>query len=67
MASPMLAGVVDAIEAGIYWPGEASWFAPLMNGLRHDDHYMVAADFDAYFATQPVSYTHLTLPTILLV
>ena len=48
-ASPMLAGVVDAIEAGIYWPGEASWFAPLMNGLRHDDHYMVAADFDAYF------------------
>ena len=51
-ASPMLAGVVDAIEAGIYWPGEASWFAPLMNGLRHDDHYMVAADFDAYFATQ---------------
>ena len=23
-----------------------------MNGLRHDDHYMVAADFDAYFATQ---------------
>jgi len=52
MASPTLAGVVDAIEAGIYWPGEASWFAPLMNGLRHDDHYMVAADFDAYFATQ---------------
>ena len=51
-ASPMLAGVVDAIEAGIYWPGEAGWFAPLMNGLRHDDHYMVAADFDAYFATQ---------------
>jgi starch phosphorylase len=51
-ASPLLAGVVDAIEAGIYWPGEAGWFAPLMNGLRHDDHYMVAADFDAYFATQ---------------
>ena len=46
------AGVVDAIEAGIYWPGEGGWFAPLMNGLRHDDHYMVAADFDAYFATQ---------------
>ncbi|MGZ3328275.1 MAG: glycogen/starch/alpha-glucan phosphorylase [Xanthobacteraceae bacterium] len=51
-ASPMLAGVVHAIEAGIYWPGEAGWFAPLMNGLRHDDHYMVAADFDDYFATQ---------------
>ena len=48
----MLAGVVHAIEAGIYWPGEAGWFAPLMNGLRHDDHYMVAADFDDYFATQ---------------
>ncbi len=51
-ASPMLAGVVDAIEAGIYWPGESGWFAPLINGLRHDDHYMVAADFDDYFATQ---------------
>ena len=51
-ASPMLAGVVDAIEAAIYWPGEGGWFAPLMNGLRHDDHYMVAADFDAYFAAQ---------------
>jgi glycogen phosphorylase len=23
-----------------------------MNALRHDDHYMVAADFDAYFTTQ---------------
>ena len=23
-----------------------------MNGLRHDDNYMVAADFDDYFATQ---------------
>ena len=52
-------GVADAlrassmrIEAAIYWPGEGGWFAPLLNGLRHDDHYMVAADFDAYFATQ---------------
>ena len=23
-----------------------------MNGLRHDDYYMVAADFDDYFAAQ---------------
>ena len=30
----------------------AQRFAPLMNGLRHGDDYMVAADFDAYFATQ---------------
>ena len=27
-ASPMLAGVVDAIEAGIYWPGEARLVRP---------------------------------------
>jgi glycogen phosphorylase len=51
-ASPMLAAAVDAIEAGIFWPGEAGRFAPLMHALRHSDYYMVAADFDDYAATQ---------------
>jgi starch phosphorylase len=51
-ASPMLAAVIDSVEAGIFWPGEGGLFAPLMHGLRHDDHYMVTDDFDDYFATQ---------------
>jgi starch phosphorylase len=51
-ASPMLAEVMNAVEAGVYWPGEAGRFAPLMVALRHADYYMVTADFDAYFAAQ---------------
>jgi starch phosphorylase len=51
-ASPMLAAAVDAIEAGIFWPGEEGRFAQLMQALRHNDYYMVAADFDDYVATQ---------------
>ena len=45
------AACVEAIEAGVFSPGEPAGYAPLMNALRHDDHFMVAADFDAYFAT----------------
>jgi starch phosphorylase len=51
-ASPMLAAVLDSVEAGVYWPGEGGRFAPLMQALRHHDHYMVTADFEDYFATQ---------------
>jgi starch phosphorylase len=51
-ASPTLADVMNAVEAGVYWPGEAGRFAPLMGALRHADYYMVTADFDAYFAAQ---------------
>jgi glycogen phosphorylase len=52
VASPMLTAAIDAIEAGIFWPGEAGRFAPLMQALRHHDYYMVTADFDDYVATQ---------------
>jgi starch phosphorylase len=51
-ASPELADAIQAIEAGLFWPGEGGRFAPLMDGLRHHDHYMVAADFADYHATQ---------------
>src|SRR6266704_5678445 len=47
-ASPTLAEVMNAIEAGVYWPGEAGRFAPLMGALRHADYYIVTADFDGY-------------------
>jgi glycogen phosphorylase len=51
-ASPVLARVIDSIDAGIFWPGEGGLFTPLMNALRHHDYYMVTADFDDYAATQ---------------
>ncbi len=51
-ASPMLARTIDAIDAGIFWPGEGGLFTPLMHALRHHDYYMVTADFDDYVATQ---------------
>ena len=50
-ASPTLAGVIEAIESNIFWPTEGNQFAPLTNGLRHHDYYMVATDFDDYFST----------------
>jgi starch phosphorylase len=48
----MLARAIDAIDAGIFWPGEGGRFAPLMQALRHHDYYMVTADFDDYVAAQ---------------
>ncbi|HZO44917.1 MAG TPA: glycogen/starch/alpha-glucan phosphorylase [Xanthobacteraceae bacterium] len=51
-ASPMLKRVIDAIDAGIFWPGEGGLFTPLMHALRHHDYYMISADFDDYAATQ---------------
>ena len=51
-ASPELARAIDAIDAGIFWPGEGGRFTPLMNALRYHDYYMVTADFDDYAATQ---------------
>jgi glycogen phosphorylase len=51
-ASSMLARTIEAVEAGIFWPGEGGRFASLMKALRHHDYYMIASDFDDYAATQ---------------
>ncbi len=51
-ATPMLARVLEAVEAGIFWPGEGGRFASLINELRYHDYYMVTADFEDYVATQ---------------
>ena len=47
----MLKRVIDAIDTGIFWPGEGGLFTPLMHALRHHDYYMISADFDDYVAT----------------
>jgi starch phosphorylase len=51
-ASPRLADAIAAIEGGAFSPDEPGRFMPLMNALRHADYYMVAADFEAYYAAQ---------------
>jgi glycogen phosphorylase len=50
--SPKLAKAAEAIETSAFSPDDPDRFASVVNGLRNSDYYMVAADFDSYFATQ---------------
>jgi starch phosphorylase len=36
----------------VFSPDDTGRFTSLKQTLRHSDYYMVAADFDAYYATQ---------------
>ncbi len=47
-ASGMLGEVLDSVESGVFSPDDPSRYAGLVNNIRHYDHFMVAADFDAY-------------------
>jgi glycogen phosphorylase len=51
-ASPDLAAVLEAVQSGVFSPGEPGRFGDLVNAVRHFDHFMVAADFDAYYGAQ---------------
>jgi glycogen phosphorylase len=51
-ASPILAAALDAIAAGAFSPNEPNRFRALIDAVLDYDHFMVAADFDAYWATQ---------------
>ncbi|MBB3932218.1 starch phosphorylase [Kaistia hirudinis] len=51
-ASRNLADVLDAIDGGVFSPGEPGRFAALTTSLRHHDYFMVTADFDSYYAAQ---------------
>ncbi|WP_293853495.1 glycogen/starch/alpha-glucan phosphorylase [uncultured Alsobacter sp.] len=50
--SPILGQVLDAIGSGVFSPGEPNRFEGIVNAVRHYDHFLVAADFDAYYASQ---------------
>jgi glycogen phosphorylase len=50
--SPQLARAIDAIGGGEFSPGDAGRFESVAHALRHLDHYMVSADFDAYYEAQ---------------
>ncbi len=51
-ASRELSAVLEAIEAGVFSPGEPGRFAALTTALRHHDYFLVTADFDSYYAAQ---------------
>ena len=50
--SPMLSQVLDAVGTGVFSPGDPQRFAEIVDALLHHDHFLVAADFDAYAACQ---------------
>ncbi|MEO8740473.1 MAG: glycogen/starch/alpha-glucan phosphorylase [Casimicrobiaceae bacterium] len=51
-ASPTLGDVLEAIASGVFSPDDRTRYRGLVDGLWHHDHFMVAADFDAYTAAQ---------------
>ncbi|MBS0582196.1 MAG: glycogen/starch/alpha-glucan phosphorylase [Proteobacteria bacterium] len=51
-ASAILPEILDAIGSGAFSPDDPSRYLGLVDILRHHDHFMVCADFDAYCARQ---------------
>ncbi len=50
--SHALTEVLDAIASGAFSPTDRGRYRGLVNGIRHHDYFMVAADFEAYRAAQ---------------
>jgi glycogen phosphorylase len=50
--SPHLSRAISSIERGEFSPDDPTRFESIGHALRHLDHYMVSADFDAYFDAQ---------------
>src|SRR5215216_1291093 len=50
--SPRLAEAIACIRNGAFSPDDADRFGPIVEALLNYDHFMVAADFDAYWTAQ---------------
>ena len=50
--SPLLAQVIDDLESGMFSPDEPGRFRELVDALLDHDHFMVLADFEAYWTAQ---------------
>lgn len=50
--SRWLKEVLDSIASGVFSPDDPGRYRDLVNVLTDYDHYMVTADFDAYYETQ---------------
>jgi glycogen phosphorylase len=51
-ASSALQQVLDDLEQGVFSPDDRGRYRGLVNSLRHHDHFMVCADFDAFHGMQ---------------
>jgi glycogen phosphorylase len=50
--SPRLAEAIACIRNGAFSPDDADRFGPIVEALLNYDHFMVAADFNAYWTAQ---------------
>jgi starch phosphorylase len=53
-ADARLTRVLTLIASGAFSPGDPDRFRPIVDDLLGRDHFMVAADFAAYFETQRI-------------
>jgi starch phosphorylase len=51
-ASPRLTAVLDSIASGVFSPDDRNRFHSLVDTVLIPDHFMVAADFEAYWQAQ---------------
>jgi starch phosphorylase len=51
-ASPRLKAAIDALAEGTFSPDDAGRYSPIVASLADYDQFMVAADFEAYWAAQ---------------
>ena len=51
-ASPRLAHVLESLQSGIFSPDEPARYHSLIDDLLNNDHFLVLADFDAYYEMQ---------------
>jgi len=51
-ASPVLGEVLNAVATGVFSPDEVHRYEQLVQTLTYHDHFMVTADFEAYWAAQ---------------
>jgi starch phosphorylase len=50
--SPALAEALELIESGVFSPDDRGRFRSVVDALRHDDRYMICADFESCRACQ---------------
>ncbi len=50
--SEELRAAIDLLESGHFSPGDPGRFRPIIDDLRHLDHFMLTADFPSYWAAQ---------------
>jgi glycogen phosphorylase len=50
--SPRLALVLESIGTGLFSPGDRNRYRAIVDAITYRDRFMIAADFDAYWAAQ---------------